>query len=93
VKLSQSLQNWAGLQGVGKKPRTQKYHREILALILDRWKDDPDVDAITDQNVTDFVLDTTRRRDDFGNFRQEIESSRLDRKLVLKGAPANHKGS
>jgi integrase len=58
VKLNQSLQNWAGLQGVGKKPRTQKYHREIIALILDRWPELVDVDAndISDQQVVDFVL-------------------------------------
>jgi hypothetical protein len=37
VNLTQSLRNWAGLQGIGKKPRTQKYHHEIIKLILDRW--------------------------------------------------------
>jgi len=62
MNLTQSLQNWAGLQGIGKKPRTQKYHREILGIIFSRWPGGPDVDvdvdvdAITVQNVTDFVL-------------------------------------
>ncbi len=58
VQLTQALQNWAGLQGIGKKPRTKKYHAEIVKLILDRWPGGPpeDVDAITEQNVTDFVL-------------------------------------
>lgn len=56
MNLKHSLDNWAGLQGVGKKPRTQNYHREIIALILDRWPGDPDVDSITDQEVVDFVL-------------------------------------
>ena len=58
MNLTQSLQNWAGLQGIGKKPRTQKYHREIVALIRDRWPGGPevDVDGINEQHVTDFVL-------------------------------------
>jgi hypothetical protein len=37
VNLSQSLHNWAGLQGIGKKPRTKKYHTEIVKLITDYW--------------------------------------------------------
>jgi integrase len=56
VQLTQALNNWAGLQGIGKKPRTKKYHQEIVKLIRDRWPGDPDVDTITEQNVTDFVL-------------------------------------
>lgn len=56
MNLTQSLQNWAGLQGIGKKPRTKKYHSEIVALILARWPGDPDVATVTDQELTDFVL-------------------------------------
>jgi integrase len=56
VKLTQALQNWAGLQGVGKKPRTQKYHREILALIIRDWPGASEVESVTDQEVTDFIL-------------------------------------
>jgi integrase len=58
VQLTQALQNWAGLQGIGKKPRTQKYHREIVALILRDWPGGPDADTqtVTDQELTDFLL-------------------------------------
>lgn len=57
MKLSRSLDNWAALQGIGKKPRTQKYHREIIALILDRWPaGDVEIETITAQDVTDFAV-------------------------------------
>jgi len=58
VNLTQSLQNWARLQGIGKKPTTKKYHAEIVKLILDHWPGggEVEVDAITEQVVTDFIL-------------------------------------
>lgn len=58
VNLTQSLHNWAGLQGIGKKPRTKKYHTEIVKLILDHWPGGPSVivQEVTPQHVTDFVL-------------------------------------
>jgi len=58
VKLNELLKNWAELKGIGKKPRTQKYHGEIVSLILRDWPGGPDADTetVTDQVLTDFVL-------------------------------------
>jgi integrase len=58
VNLTQSLQNWAAVQGIGKKSRTKKYHSEIVATILRDWPGGPDADTetVTDQELTDFLV-------------------------------------
>lgn len=56
MNLSKALLNWSALQGIGKKPRTQKYHAEIVHLILHKWNSNPEVEQIRQEDVTDFVL-------------------------------------
>lgn len=58
MNLTDSVSQWAALQGIGKKPRTRDYHQEVIGYLLAHWPDDPlaDVAGVTDQVLTDFVL-------------------------------------
>lgn len=56
--LNDALSDWTALQGIGKKPRTQQYHAEIVGTIRRRWplKCDTPVADITEQDVTAFAV-------------------------------------
>jgi integrase len=57
MTLGQAIQQRAAVQSIGKKPRTQKYHREIVGMILRKWPgiDDVDVLAIAEPAVLEFI--------------------------------------
>ncbi len=56
MTLEQSLQQWAALAAIGKRPGTRKYHQENIQLILRNWPgiEDVDVMAITEPAVLAF---------------------------------------
>jgi integrase len=57
MTLSESISQWCALAGIGKRPNTQKYHREIAKLILDQWPDpERDVSAIASSDVASFTI-------------------------------------
>lgn len=51
--LADALKDWAALQGIGKKPRTQTYHAETVAALKRHWplKCDAAVTTITEPDV------------------------------------------
>lgn len=58
MNLIESLDQWAALQGIGKKPRTQDYYRETVATIRRRWPPRPDMDPklIAEQDLKTFAI-------------------------------------
>lgn len=55
--LADALNTWAALQGIGKKPSTREYHREIVGIVLNRWPGPcADVRSVPESTLTEFVL-------------------------------------
>jgi integrase len=51
-----ALSNWLAFQSAGKKPVTQKYHREIFAIVLNRWPNHEQLVAdISETDVASFL--------------------------------------
>ena len=57
MKINEALDQWLVVSGVGKKPRTQKYHVEIVGTIRRLWPGDCDAaaESVTDQVLTEFI--------------------------------------
>jgi len=57
MKLKEALEAWAALRAPVVKPRTQRYHQEVIAAIVRHWpeKCDSPGDEIKEADVTEFL--------------------------------------
>lgn len=54
--VGEKLAQWQTAQGFGKKPGTQKFHAEVVTIILRHWLDcDQAPESVTDQVLIDFA--------------------------------------
>lgn len=58
MQLKTALSQWAELSSIGRKPRTVKYHQEILQFIRRKWPEvlELEVDSITQDQVAQFAI-------------------------------------
>lgn len=57
MKFYQALEQWRKLAGMDRKPRTKKYHAEIVGIFRRHWPDSGQpVESITTKQATDFML-------------------------------------